>query len=248
MPNKYSITIYNKTGSPQNYNLFTEKPNITGVVQSNIWTNIYQIAHSTPDGASAEFEMWKQYYAISGTWRGGEKEGAKVSISQTRPVTLGAKANDDSPINGTTLNLVVIDKVTPSFDKVDPEATSYNNAYEVVTGNDFTLADANDSEYSLVDFLSTQRLTTIDNFFIGLASSPDGSKSSPTATFKPEPGNSYQIEPVNTYYITYGGTFAVGELLNVAKLSKKPLAIDFTTHKADVAVNHNADGTFVIVK
>ncbi|KEQ96314.1 hypothetical protein AUEXF2481DRAFT_38566 [Aureobasidium subglaciale EXF-2481] len=175
--------------------------------------------------------MWKQYYAISGTWRGGEKEGAKVSISQTRPVTLGAKANDDSPINGTTLNLVVIDKVTPSFDKVDPEATSYNNAYEVVTGNDFTLADANDN-----------------NFFIGLASSPDGSKSSPTATFKPEPGNSYQIEPVNTYYITYGGTFAVGELLNVAKLSKKPLAIDFTTHKADVAVNHNADGTFVIVK
>ncbi|KAH7213097.1 hypothetical protein DER44DRAFT_882572 [Fusarium oxysporum] len=149
MANKYTIIINNKTGSSQNYNLFSEKPEITGVVKSNIWTNIYQTAQGTPDGASAEFEMWKSYYAIVGTWKGGEKTGAKVSI---------------------------------------------------------TLEDATDR-----------------NFFVGLASSPDGAGSVPTATFRPEPGNQYQIQPVNTYYIAYGATFQVGQLLDVAKLGKKPL-------------------------
>ncbi|WYZ35447.1 hypothetical protein EsH8_X_000094 [Colletotrichum jinshuiense] len=230
MVNKYTIIINNKTGSSQNYNLFSEKPEITGVVKSSIWTNIYQTAQGTPDGATAEFEMWKNYFAIVGTWKGGEKAGSKVSITQTKPVTLGTKAGDDSDVPGTTLTMIT-GSGAPSFEKAPASPTAWNNSYEVDTGNDFTLEDA------------TER-----NFFVGLASSPDGAGSAPTATFKPEPGNQYQIQPVNTYYIAYGATFQVGQLLDVAKLAKKPLQIDFTVRGPTVTVNHNPDGQLVIAK
>ncbi|KAM0248969.1 hypothetical protein ACHAP5_003178 [Fusarium lateritium] len=218
MVNKYTIVVNNKTGSNQNYNLFSEKPEITGVVKSNIWTNIYQTAQGTPDGATA------------GTWKGGEKAGAKVSITQTKAVTLGSKAADDSDIPGTTLNMIA-GAGAPSFEKAPASSTAWNNSYEVDTGNDFTLDDA------------TER-----NFFVGLASSPDGAGSAPTATFKPEPGNQYQIQPVNTYYIAYGATFQVGQLLDVAKLGKKPIQIDFTVRGPTVTINHNPDGQLVIAK
>ncbi|KAK2601683.1 hypothetical protein QQS21_004758 [Conoideocrella luteorostrata] len=231
MPNSYTIIINNKTGSPQNYNLFSEKPEITGVVKSNIWTNIYQTADSTPDGAQASFEMWKSYYAIVGTWKGGQQAGAKVGITQTRPVTLGSESGDGSVIPGTTLNMAVIGAKTPSFSKVPADNAAWKNAYEVDTGNDFTLENATDN-----------------NFFVGLASSPDGSSSVATATFRPEPGNQYQIQPVNTYYITYGSTFAVGQLLDVAKLPKAPLAVDFTVRGATVTINHTPDGRLVFAK
>lgn len=145
MPNKFTIVINNNTGSPQNYNLFSEKPEITGVVKSSIWTNIYQVAQSTPDGATAEFEMWKNYFAIVGTWKGGEKAGAKVSIKQTKAVTLGTKQGDGTVTPGTTLNMTVLNAVTPSFDKVPAPSAAWNNAYEVDTGNDFTLEIATDS-------------------------------------------------------------------------------------------------------
>lgn len=150
MSNKYTIIINNRTGSPQNYNLFSEKPEIVGVVKSSIWSNIYQVAEATPDGAIAQFEMWKRYYAIVGTWRGGEKAGAKVSITQTRGVTLGTKAGDDSDVPGTTLNMSVVNGVTPSFEKAPAESSAWNNAYEVDTGNDFTLDVATESEYRLL--------------------------------------------------------------------------------------------------
>ncbi|KAF7557635.1 hypothetical protein G7Z17_g522 [Cylindrodendrum hubeiense] len=208
-----------------------EKPEITGVVKSNIWTNVYQVAQGTPDDATAEFEMWKNYYAIVGTWKGGEKVGSKVSITQTKAVTLGSKAPDASDVPGTTLNMSVIGSGAPSFDKTPAPSSAWNNAYEVDTGSDFTLD------------IATER-----NFFVGLASSPDGASSVPTATFKPEPGNQYQIQPVNTYYITFGSTFSVGQLLDVAKLSKKPLLVDFTVRGPTVTINHNPDGQLVIAK
>ncbi|OAQ73138.1 hypothetical protein VFPPC_12931 [Pochonia chlamydosporia 170] len=127
--------------------------------------------------------------------------------------------------------MTVLNAVTPSFDKVPAPSAAWNNAYEVDTGNDFTLEIATDN-----------------NFFVGLASSPDGSSSVPTATFKPEPGNQYQIQPVNTYYVTYGSTFAVGELLDVAKLPKQALQIDFTIRGPTVTINHTPDGKLVIAK
>ncbi|KAI8712500.1 hypothetical protein NCS52_01348400 [Fusarium sp. LHS14.1] len=184
-----------------------EKPEIVGVAKSSIWSNIYQVTEATPDGAIAQFEMWKHYYVIVGTWRGGEKAGAKVSITQTKGVTLGCCPG-----------------VTPSFEKAPAESSAWNNTSEVDTGNDFTLE------------VATER-----NFFIGLASVP-------TATFKPEPGNQYQIQPVNTYYITYGSVFQVRELLDVAALPKKPLAVDFTVRGPAVVINHNPDGKLVIAK
>jgi hypothetical protein len=231
MPNTYTITINNNTGSPQNYNLFSEKPTVSGVVKSDIWTNVYQTAESTPDGAQASFEMWKTYYAIVGTWKGGQKVGARVGITQTRQVTLGTTQGDGTPVPGTTLNMTVIATKTPSFAKAPADSSAWDNAYEVDTGNDFTLENATDN-----------------NFFVGLASSPDGASSAPTATFKPEPGVQYQIQPVNTYYVTFGTTFAVGQLLDVAKLPKSPLSVDFTVRGANVIINHTPDGRLVFAK
>ncbi|KAL2674004.1 hypothetical protein Neosp_012450 [[Neocosmospora] mangrovei] len=97
--------------------------------------------------------------------------------------------------------MAVVTGVTPSFEKAPAESSAWNNAYEVDTGNDFTL-----------------EVATEGNFFIGLASSPDGASSVPTATFKPEP------------------------------LPKKPLAVDFTVRGPAVVINHNPDGKLVIAK
>jgi hypothetical protein len=150
MGNKYTIRINNNTGSPQNYNLLSEKPEISGVSKSNVWTSVYQSNESCPDGATAEFEIWKSYYGIIGTWRGGARDGGRVTITQTKPVTLGSQSPDGSQNPGTTLNMVVVNGRVPSFDRALAEPSAFVNAFEIDTGNDFTLEMATDSEFSLL--------------------------------------------------------------------------------------------------
>lgn len=43
-------------------------------------------------------------------------------------VTLGTKTGDDSDVPGTTLNMAVVNGVTPSFEKAPAESSAWNNA------------------------------------------------------------------------------------------------------------------------
>ncbi|RKK94380.1 hypothetical protein BFJ68_g9878 [Fusarium oxysporum] len=161
MGNKYTIRINKNTGSDQNYNLLSEKPEISGVSKSNIWANVHQSNESCTDGATAEFEVWKTYHGIVGTWRGGAMDG--------------------------------------------------------------------------------------DNFFIGVAGSPDGASSAPIATFRPEPGSQYQIHPSNVFFISAGQSMQVGQLVDVARM-RNTLRIDFANSGPNVTVNHTPNGQLAIAR
>ncbi|KAG5801367.1 hypothetical protein H9Q74_007346 [Fusarium xylarioides] len=142
MGNKYTIRINNNTGSTQNYNLVADKPEVTGISNSNVWTNVYQSSDGCPDGGQTELEIWKTYYGIVGSWRGSPKEGSKVQISQIKPVNLGSQSDDGSQNPGTTLNVVVVGGRSLSFDRSQPPQSAFINAFEIDTGNDFTLETA----------------------------------------------------------------------------------------------------------
>ncbi|KAF5707997.1 hypothetical protein FMUND_10862 [Fusarium mundagurra] len=230
MVNKYTIRINNNTGSTQNYNLVADKPEVTGTSSSNVWTNVYQVGEGCPDGGQTEFEIWKTYYGIVGSWRGSPKEGTKVQIAQTRPVTLGTLSDDGSQNPGTTLNMVVIFERTVSFDKSPAPQSAFINAFEIDTGHDFTLQTA-----------------TENNFFVGLAGSPDGGSTVPIATFRPEPGNQYQIKPSNAFYLSSGQGLQVGQLVDVARM-RNPLRIDFANSAPNITINHAPNGQLVVAK
>ncbi|KAJ4059287.1 hypothetical protein NW756_000129 [Fusarium oxysporum] len=83
--------------------------------------------------------------------------------------------------------MVVVNGQVPSFDSAPADQSAFMNAFEIDTGNDFTL-----------------EMTTDNNFFVGVAGSPDGARSTPIATFRPEPGNQYQIQPSNVIFISVG--------------------------------------------
>jgi hypothetical protein len=147
MGNSYTIRISNNTGSTQNYNLVADKPEVTGTSSSNVWTNIFQFGEGCPDGGQADFEIWKTYYGIAGSWRGDPKEGSKVQISQVKPVNLGSQSYDGSRNPGTTLNTVVVGGRSLSFDRSQAPESAFTNAFEIDTGNDFTLETATESKH-----------------------------------------------------------------------------------------------------
>ncbi|KAF5529901.1 hypothetical protein FPHYL_14172 [Fusarium phyllophilum] len=193
MGNKYTIRINNNTGSTQNYNLPSD---------------------GCPDGGQTEFEIWKTYYGIVGSWRGSPKEGSKAQITQMKPVNLGSQSDDGSQNPGTTLNVVVAGGRSLSFDRSQAPQSAFINAFEIDTGNDFTLETA-----------------TENNFFVGVAGSPDGSSTVPIATFKPEPGNHLQV----------------GQLMDVARM-RNPLRIDFANSGPNITIDHAPNGQLVIAK
>ncbi|KAF5558554.1 hypothetical protein FMEXI_319, partial [Fusarium mexicanum] len=125
----------------QNYNV-AEKPEVTGTSNNNVWTNVYQPSEGCPDGGQTKFEIWKTYYGIVGSWRGSPKEGTKAQIAQTKPVTLGSQSDDGSQNSGTTLNTVVVGGRSISFDRSPAPQSEFVNAFEIDTGNDFTLQTA----------------------------------------------------------------------------------------------------------
>ncbi|KAG9508297.1 hypothetical protein J7337_001861 [Fusarium musae] len=231
MVNKYTIVINNRSGIYQNYTLFTEKPEVTGISNSSIWTNVYQASDVIFDSADAQFEMLENYHAIVGKWKGGPKEGARVGIGQTKKVNLGSLSDDGSLNPGTTLNMVSVDGGwAPSFDRSQPPQSAFINAFEIDTGNDFTVETA-----------------IQNNFFVGVAGSPNDSSSSPIATFRPEPGNRYQIKPSNVFYISFGQRLQVGQLVDVAKI-RNPLRIDFANSGPNIIINHTPTGELIIAK
>ncbi|KAF9763872.1 hypothetical protein IL306_002971 [Fusarium sp. DS 682] len=230
MGNRYNIRINNNTGSTQNYNLISEKPQVTGFFNSNVWTNVYQSADSCPDGSTVEFETYKSYFGVVGTWRGGAMDGAGAIVTQSRQVTLGTLSPDGSKNPGTTLNMVVIDERMPSFDQNPAPQSAFVNAFEVDTGNDFTLRSA-----------------TENNFFVGVASSPDGGNVVPIVTFRPEPGCQYQIQPSNTFYISFGQPMQVGQLVDLARM-RQALRTDSNNSGPNVTTNHTPHGQLVVAR
>ncbi|KAF4335670.1 hypothetical protein FBEOM_10470 [Fusarium beomiforme] len=229
MVRSYTIEINNNTGSPQNYALISEKPQVTGPHNSTVWSNVCQTAVYCPHEGNATFETNNSYFGIVGTWRGGAKDGASVTVTQSKEVTLGTVSADGSQNRGTSLRMVVMDGQSPSFDNSFAPPSAFVNAFQVDTGNDFTLQ------------------TAIENsFFVGVGNAFYDGSTVPLATFRPEPRCRYQIQPSNSFYISFGDPMQVGQMVDLAKM-RQPLRIDFN-NGPNVTVNHTPTGQLVIAR
>ncbi|KAK1723555.1 hypothetical protein CaCOL14_001182 [Colletotrichum acutatum] len=224
MVNKYSITVQNQSGSQQQYVLFNKPPMVSGRVQGQIWSNVF--AHgNTPRGSRATFSVFSQYYAIVATSQGSPSTGVEIDVTSERDVILGSLKDDGTAVPGTTLQLIVA-KDAPQFSDTPLPNSSFSNAFEIQTGNDFTVAQAKQG-----------------NYLIGLGGSRTGnSQDGPLATFVPEPRVRYQIQPSNTYYLTVGN-YNKGEIIDVSRIGGSIATIDFTRLRSNnVVIVHDDHG------
>ncbi|KAJ0305871.1 hypothetical protein COL5a_002674 [Colletotrichum fioriniae] len=228
MVNKYNITVQNQSGSQQQYVLFSKPPKVTGRVQGQIWSNIFATGN-TPRGSRTIFSVLSQYYAIVATSQGSPSMGVEVDVSSERDVILGSLKDDGTAVPGTTLQLIV-DEDAPQFSDSPLPNSASPNAFEIQTGNDFTVA-----------------LAKQGNYLIGLGGSRTGDgQDGPLATFIPEPSVRYQIQPLNTYYLTVG-SYRKGEIIDASKIGGSIVAIDFTKLRSNnVVIVHDDHGNLNI--
>lgn len=146
MPNTYTITVKNRSGSLQQYALFNKVPLVSGKVQEQIWSNIFAVDKAS-NKQEILFELVNEYNAIVGKKRSNPSGSVTVTVTGTEPVTLGYTEPNGQPIPGTSLSMLVADD-TPQFATDALPNASFPNAYEIRTG-DFSNADAKAGTFNL---------------------------------------------------------------------------------------------------
>lgn len=139
-----NITITNSTGSTQSYALFADTPKITPgipVISNNIILVLRGVASAS---GQAYFTLPKSpFYAVCGTSYGGESTvETKVEVLDSRPVEVGYKADDQTLVAGTTLELV-IKRGTPNFaNRPDIVPSGHEGCFCIRTSSEFTHSQA----------------------------------------------------------------------------------------------------------
>lgn len=140
--NSYTITVQNDSQDFKNYALFTEKPEVTGNFNGQLWTNVFAIAQAPP-GAPAVFTIYKQYRAIATTSHGSPDSGVVVNVGTVKDVTLGSKATNGVVTKGATVgydvNVSSFGK-TPYF-KDGGAPMGFENAFAIKTMGTFDKGD-----------------------------------------------------------------------------------------------------------
>ncbi|KAG4264813.1 hypothetical protein FPRO03_00097 [Fusarium proliferatum] len=216
-----NITITNSTGSTQSYALFADTPKITPgipVISNNIILVLRGVASAS---GQAYFTLPKSpFYAVCGTSYGGESTvETTVEVLDSRPVEVGHKADDQTLVAGTTLELV-IKRGTPNFaNRPDIVPTGHEGCFCIRTSRDFVVG------VSLFKKLSR---------YFG-----------PFATFRPAPGAEYQIQPLNRFYLAVGDYDVRSP--TPKGLETRSCLIDFNVLELDnVQVHHTETGRLFV--
>jgi hypothetical protein len=146
MPNTYSITVKNLSGSLQQYALFNKVPVVSGKVQEQVWSNIFAVDKAAKS-QEISFEVVNEYSAIVGKKKSNPSGTVTVTVTGTEPVTLGYTQPNGQPVPGTSLSMVVSDE-TPQFSDVTFPKASFPNAYEIRTGT-FSNTEAKAGTFNL---------------------------------------------------------------------------------------------------
>ncbi|KAF9766818.1 hypothetical protein IL306_000718 [Fusarium sp. DS 682] len=225
----YTINIKNNSGAQQNYFIFNEAPMINSSVDANVWLNVFS-RKATAKNQTCVFKFATKYGAVVGSADSDLTTGNSVSVGNPVPVVLGA-ANDDGTLKnkGTSLKMTVIDGA-PQFTDTSPPDNGSIQAFEIVTDNSFTVAEAKNN-----------------NYLIGLGGDTQGTGlSGPAATFVPQPGKSYQIQPVKKFWVATGD-FQKGALIKVASVGTMIVPVDFSARESvSATVVHNDTGRMVL--
>ena len=140
MPDKYTVTILNQTGTPQNYIFFAAPPRIHGAQVNQLWSNVITSAPGT-ESPGIGFEVSPNYLATCGQFRGEQQRGTGIAVAQTVPVQLG-KAG----IPGTTID-AKIQQEAVYLGKSSSDSRAGDGCFELNTGTDFTPADVENSKF-----------------------------------------------------------------------------------------------------
>ncbi|KAF5633855.1 uncharacterized protein FTJAE_7007 [Fusarium tjaetaba] len=226
-----NITITNSTGSTQSYALFADTPKITPgipVISNNIILVLRGIASAS---GQAYFTLPKSpFYAVCGTSYGGESTvETTVEVLDSRPVEVGHKADDQTLVPGTTLELV-IRRGTPNFaTRPDIVNSGHEGCFCIRTSNEFTHSQARAGDF----VVGVSLFKKLSRYF------------GPFATFRPAPGAEYQIQPLNRFYLAVGDYDVRSP--TPKGLETRSCLIDFNVLELDnVQVHHTETGRLFV--
>ncbi|KAF9871807.1 hypothetical protein CkaCkLH20_10741 [Colletotrichum karsti] len=201
--------------------MFADAPKITpgvATINNNIILTLRGVASAS---GQAYFTLPKSpLYAVCGTSYGGESTvETQVEVLDIRPVEVGHKADDQTLVMGTTLDLV-IKRGTPNFaNRPDIPPSGNEGCFCIRTSRDFIVG------ISLFKKLSR---------YFG-----------PFATFRPAPGAEYQVQPLNRFYLAVGDYDVRSPTLS--GLEKRNCLIDFDVLELDnVQVHHTETGRLTV--
>ncbi|KAL6918271.1 hypothetical protein ACHAP8_007533 [Fusarium lateritium] len=225
MPNTYTITIQNNSGTNQNYALFSEPPKLESSVSSKVWTNAVKTAHAGPNSATT-FTISSQFFAYVGSSSGVPgQDDVTVSVSSSNEVELGSSDLAGNAKKGTTLKMDVIDMAPQFTGAAAPGGKQGAFGIQTAAGNEqnqFTYNNAKDN-----------------GWVIGLGKIVNG-QTVPAATIIPQPNCSYQIQPINTWYISYG-SYRAGQVCNFEMSSLQKATVNFS-NSSNARVVHSPGG------
>jgi hypothetical protein len=224
MPNTYSITIFNNSGSDQTFYLFQKPPKIYSPPDAKIFSNTYQSFGPIPSGdhSRVEFKMMDQFFAVCGSSQQSLDPNVVITEGSSEPVTL-----TEGTTQGTNLYLDVKEPAgIPFFDDTKTSTISTAGSFGIVTAH----------------FTSP----TASNAYLGIGSidPSDPTNGIPTVIVVAEGGKNYSFEPDVIFYVNTG-TYIQDELVNITETGDA-LKVDFTgathpnvTFSYDNAGNYN---------
>ncbi|MCJ1391334.1 hypothetical protein MMC18_004197 [Xylographa bjoerkii] len=212
------INLQNQSGRTHNYILCQQTPAVADAGQA-AWPLVI-VNVRVPDEGSAKvaLQIPDPYYAYAITTQ-APSHGSSVETIAKRAVTLGKKQDDGTHTPGSIIQYVVTDEVPDLIDGALPKH-GLDNAFEIRTGNDFTVKDAKKG-----------------NFLIGY-----GSQDQAYQAFMPRPNLAYQVIPSLVFYLNFADV-TKGALIDT-EVTGNPLEIDFSALDSPIRVTHNPDGSW----
>lgn len=230
--NQYTITITNKSHSPQKFALFQEVPTPSRSAKKDVFTNVYLSSGNIQSGATstAKFTVKTQYYALYGTTQQGDDGNTRVDTSDSVEAKLGP--------NGTYVVISTDADGSPFFDQTAAAGKS------VSTAGAFTIATDNTIKYP-----------NANNIYIGIgAKDPKTGNVVPIQTYVAKGGMNQQLFPKAIYYVCYGdyepGTIVdrqgVGQVLTVDFTDASLKDAKFTLNNSGVYVDGNVENSGIV--
>ncbi|KAF2825092.1 hypothetical protein CC86DRAFT_295274 [Ophiobolus disseminans] len=234
MANQFSITINNRSNSPQRFAVFQEVPTSPRSAKNDVFTNIYLASGDIQPGhnSNAKFVVKMQYYALYGATQQSDNGSTRVDTADSFEAKLGP--------SGSYIAMSSDPDGSPYFDKMAAMGKS------VATAGAFTIATDNTIKYP-----------NANDFYIGIgAKDPKSNDVVPIQTYVAKGGMNLKIYPKPIYHVCYGdyepGTIVdrqgVGQVLTVDFSDASLRDAKFTLNNSGSYVDGNVKNSGIVFK
>lgn len=152
MPQTYTLSVKNNTGSQQRYAIVNEAPTFVGRDTAKVWSNVL-VSVTLPPENRFEVSITNQFYGFTGQSEGALGNLVPVKVNDQRIVYLGGHGPEGFAMPGTHLRLDVRDGA-PYFDPEYYPVGSPRETFQILTPagnaeNGFTREHAEQSKACL---------------------------------------------------------------------------------------------------